>query len=372
MSGRDRNKPCWCGSGQKYKRCHLGREAQAPASPWDLAAKARKLFARKICLHPDAGVGTCAGGVVSAHTVRRSADLRPISRAGHVYQMTGDFPMLNNTGGKIIAKLVGINEASTFYGFCQAHDTSTFAPIENRRFVSTEEQAFLLAYRPLVKELYLKENQLETIRLSREGDRGKPVLLQWMIQEQAFLMEVGINLAMRDLRQQKSIMDRDLLQCDFDHIRYVIINFDHVPDVMCSGAIQPDYSFGGKPIQYLGTGASLHWISFSLIATDTGGAAVFAWRDDSDASCSMLVDSLLRLPWLDIPHAVLRFALTNFENAFMRPDWWEQLPAKTREALESRLNDNVDPRSAIDPDRLCDDGIRAVAWKVVRIDQKRT
>ncbi|MCG9633118.1 SEC-C metal-binding domain-containing protein [Vibrio sp. Isolate30] len=25
-----RNEPCWCGSKKKYKRCHLGRDKQAP------------------------------------------------------------------------------------------------------------------------------------------------------------------------------------------------------------------------------------------------------------------------------------------------------------------------------------------------------
>ncbi|RYG88110.1 MAG: hypothetical protein EON58_20220 [Alphaproteobacteria bacterium] len=28
MKGRNRNGPCWCGSGLKYKKCHLNREEQ--------------------------------------------------------------------------------------------------------------------------------------------------------------------------------------------------------------------------------------------------------------------------------------------------------------------------------------------------------
>ena len=26
----NRNDPCWCGSGKKYKKCHLGLESDAP------------------------------------------------------------------------------------------------------------------------------------------------------------------------------------------------------------------------------------------------------------------------------------------------------------------------------------------------------
>jgi hypothetical protein len=140
VSGRNRNRPCWCGSGQKYKRCHLGREHQTPPSPWDHAAKARKLYATKLCLHPTAGANSCSGPIVRAHTVRRSADLKAIARNGHVYQSSADFSDLNRTDGRVIPKLIGINDASTFWGFCKKHDATTFASLENRSFVPTDEQ----------------------------------------------------------------------------------------------------------------------------------------------------------------------------------------------------------------------------------------
>jgi SEC-C motif len=33
-----RNEPCWCGSGKKYKKCHLDRENQPPVHPWEVDA----------------------------------------------------------------------------------------------------------------------------------------------------------------------------------------------------------------------------------------------------------------------------------------------------------------------------------------------
>ncbi|MFJ2449809.1 SEC-C metal-binding domain-containing protein [Pseudomonas sp. NPDC087626] len=30
-----RNELCWCGSGKKLKRCHLGRAAADPLKLWD-------------------------------------------------------------------------------------------------------------------------------------------------------------------------------------------------------------------------------------------------------------------------------------------------------------------------------------------------
>jgi hypothetical protein len=40
-----RNQPCWCGSGRKYKHCHLGRPTEAPPLPERVAWLRRKTFA---------------------------------------------------------------------------------------------------------------------------------------------------------------------------------------------------------------------------------------------------------------------------------------------------------------------------------------
>jgi hypothetical protein len=230
----------------------------------------------------------------------------------------------------------------------------------------------LLAYRPLAKELYLKERQLEMLGLTSQLDKGEPLQNQYSIQERICLIATGVSMAIGDLQHHKAAFDKDLLASDFSHIRYITIHFDCAPDVMCSGAFQPEYTFDGVLIQELGKPQPpLQFTSFSLIATDTGGAAVFSWRDDSDAACSALVDSLLRISQDDIPHALLRFAVSDFENTYMRPDWWEQLPVTTQTVLEDKVNHKVNLDIEVKSDYLAEDGLRAVDWKVTKIDAKR-
>lgn len=373
MSSSYRNAPCWCGSGKKYKSCHLNREGQEPPSLWKMQAEFRGLHKAKLCLHPEASDSTCRGGIIRSHTVRRSADLKAIARDGHVYQVGRiDFAALNKTAGRITPHLIGINEASTFLGFCQAHDSSTFAPLEIQAFGPTDEQAFLLAYRPLVKELYLKKRQLETNELAKNADKGKRFEDQYAIQEMLYLHGKGIRSAIYDLDNHKAIFDADLLRRDFNGIRYVAIHFDGVPDIMCSGAVQPSHSFSGSLIQNVADIEKvLEQITFSLLATNSGGAGVFAWHATSDAASSALVDSLLAAPEADIPAAIVRFALSEFENVFLRPAWWEDLDRGAQRSLEARINLNVSPFEEPDSLRLRDDGIRPVAWRVTRVEQKR-
>ena len=279
MGGRHRNEPCWCGSGKKHKKCHRNRERQQPASPWEAQARFRKTFSTKTCLHPDSGPNTCGGGIIRAHTVRRSADLKAIAHQGHVFQCSVDFASLNKTGGRLIPRPVGIKEASTFWGFCHRHDSSTFAPLETQTFGPTAEQAFLLAYRPLVKELYLKTCQLESLIRGRDADKGRSIVDQIFMQGFIQDMSTGVESAIYDLKHHKTIFDADLRAGDFRHIRYAVIHLDRAPEIMCSGTTQPVHSFTGMPIQDLSAIETiLQQVAFSLLATETGGAAVFAWH----------------------------------------------------------------------------------------------
>lgn len=373
MSGSDRNQPCWCGSGLKYKRCHLNRESQERLSIWDARREEQKIQKTKICLHPQAGPNVCAGPIVRAHTVRRAADLSVIARKGHVYQTSGDLADLYRHDGRLVPKLVGINEASTFLGFCSKHDTATFAPLETAGLVPTNEQAFLLAYRPLCKELYAKERYLESLEIARHGDKGKSIEDQYRIQDHIFLTRIGIEVSLRDLRYHKANFDADLISANFKEVRYLAIHIDKAPDVMCSGIVQPHYTFDGKLIQDLDDiGRELQALSFSLASTATGGVAVFAWRSDSDAASSTLVDSLLQLPVGEIPDALVRYATSEFENTYFCPNWWEGLQQADRNALLDRLHHWVGPDNQPDPRYLADDGRRLVAWTVVNVAQKRT
>lgn len=74
-----RNDPCWCGSGQKFKRCHLGRESEERAKPWEVTTEFRKDFSKKLCSAPEILHDQCSGTIVAAHTVPRSGSLNKIA-----------------------------------------------------------------------------------------------------------------------------------------------------------------------------------------------------------------------------------------------------------------------------------------------------
>lgn len=275
--------------------------------------------------------------------------------------------MLQASGGILEPRLVGINQASTFWGFCAGHDSETFAPLEAQTFRGDAEQCFLLAYRPHVKELYLKECTKASLPIYREADKGKPIWHQIMIQEFAEAFELGIQSAIEDLGSHKQAYDADLLSKDFSHIRAIAIHLDRSPEIMCSGIMQPHFDFLGNQLQDLADlDERLDMLTMSLIANEEHGAAVFAWRNDSDRSCRALIETLLEMKIEAIPYALVRFAFDSFENLYMAPDWWENLSPEAQGSLQQRMMAGL-PNTPTSLDGLLDDGLRLVQWKVTEI-----
>jgi hypothetical protein len=360
-----RNDPCWCGSGWKYKRCHLDRSRQKPVNPWHARRQREKVFERKYCLHPLAGPDTCDKTIVRAHTVQRGRSLTAIARSGHVYRAAADIDAV-----RMRADLIGIKEASTFHGFCARHDCETFAPIETRAFENTPEQCFLLTYRVLLMEVYLKRCGLEAMKIAREADRGCDMLTQLETQDFVGGYAHGLQSGLNSMDAHRRLYDSDLLAHDFTQIRSVTVNFARVPDLVCSGFVNPEYDFNGRLVQNCMTTERLDGLGFSMLAHSAGGVAVFAWREDSDQSCVPLLESFLSLPRARIGDALLRFAFENLENIFLSPTWWESLDSKAHAALEDRMMANL-PWHPARPRGLVDDGEQYVNWPVHGIRETR-
>jgi hypothetical protein len=362
-----RNDPCWCGSGKKYKKCHLDRGQQDPITIQETLIASNQAR-RKYCLHPSASNTSCQGNIIRAHSIQRSGGLTQIAVDGHVYMLDNHITSILKGNGWPSYKLVGIKEATTFTGFCQYHDSETFEPIENSPFAPSQQSVFLLAYRALCRELYAKKFQYELISTIEIGDKGLPPEAQRAYQENIKTYKQGVRAGLDDLNHYKSLYDRLLLAGDFSDVSYYAILFDGVPDFMCSSAILLEMDFKGNQLQTLQdfskTNKRLEQCTFSLIATDSGGAAVFSWIGANPPGIRF-VDSLDSFDDADLPHAVTRFSFEFFENVAVSPKWWNNLTAKDKATLQSRTEAGLDLTSERDPRCLMDDGLRVVNWKVV-------
>ncbi len=360
-----RNELCWCGSNKKYKKCHLNRETQPRKKIQDVLEQRDKLK-EKYCLHPKASEDIC-NQIIQAHSIQKSNILESIARAGHVYQFSAEFSDLQKSNGRLIPKLIGINKASTFTGFCSYHDDETFKPIETNPIQINNEHIFLIAYRALCKELYAKKFQYKTLDLVREGDRSYNIGEQKEFQDFVNVYTSGVNAGFNDLMNSKEFYDEYLLTQNFNEVLYYVIEIDCKPEVLCSGQIHVEIDFNGNalysPEEIADFSKKLDRISFSILTKNLKGLVIFSCFRNELKSIEF-INSIVKLTDDELPNAIIRFTFEFFENTYMNPDWWEKLPTDTKESIIERMNKSVDfiERSQI---ALRDDGFKYVDWKVL-------
>ncbi|MYA19928.1 MAG: SEC-C domain-containing protein [Chloroflexi bacterium] len=355
-----RNEPCWCGSGRKFKRCHLGSERIGEPA-YHGAVRARlKSFGRKECLHPSAPED-CNGRIVRAHTISRAAGLRHIARDGRVYCF--DPGSKRGPGGETVPSLRGIREASAFTGFCQRHDSGLFLPIDNAKLTFTDEQLFLFAYRAVSRELYMKQGLIQHLNWHlRWADQGPDQLEQTRWLDRLADGEHGAQLGGGDLGAHEIMFDELLLQRRFAELESAVFEIDACPLLLSSGAWFPEYDFQGNHLQDLESVERAQAVFTSGVVTEAGSAFILSWLPGHEWP-AQFAGSLAALDNSEIPHALVRFLFESCENLYMHPDWWESLDEPTRTALVTRYNASLTaPRS---PTALLDDGIRSVDWEIV-------
>ncbi len=361
-----RNEPCWCGSGKKYKHCHLGRENEPSPKISDVIKEHNKAFNKAMCLCPEEWRNNCDGSIVKAHTVSRKM-LEKISVGGHVYGPNKHFGALVSNEGKIRFKNMGINKASVFTGFCSKHDYEIFKSIENERFEITKKSAFLLAYRAHCYEYFTKKAALATTPFMSKLDKGRTVPEQVFLQEMIKSLKIGFETARRDQKLRKKQYDEMLKSEDFERIKYYIVELDTLPSLMCSGCINPTFDFQGNRLQNLSNlEAVLESISLSVIANDENkGLVAFAWLGSDDGPCDRFVRSYHSLTDYQKTQSIIRFAFEFLENKYLKIDWWNSLDRKIIDALYKRQEIAFNALEERKADCLANDAIQYVDWNII-------
>jgi len=347
MKGRDRNAPCWCGSGKKFKKCHLGRDAQPKGNPWDAVNVNRKAFSQKKCCARDVGLGDCDGSVVKAHTVSRGPNLTKIAKEGHVLHYVASISDMNKNGGMLSVKKIGIKNASVFHGFCSKHDRELFSCIENEVFTGRPDQCLAVAYRTMSRELYGKDAGAHLRETLREADKGLKPFEQFMLQQMLDEINTGNEAARRELKATHDALTTALVDVRLDTIRSVVFEFSAPLPFMFAGAWSPFTDLHGGELQKGYVDELLEQIFVSSFAGDSSATICVSWRNIDDAPGHVIADQLLALPDDQRALACLQFVMKYVENVFFNPDWFQALDVKQRERLSQLAADGLDPMGSV-------------------------
>lgn len=121
------------------------------------------------------------------------------------------------------------------------------------------------------------------------------------------------------------------------NLQWAFLEFEALLPIVASGAFYPEFDFHGNELQKLNSPiGSLNLLTFNLIPIAQKSYAVFGWIDKKQASMS-LVNTLMQIDQSALASAIIQFCFDTSDNIFVRPSWWESLPAEIRKKLAELL-----------------------------------
>ncbi len=357
--GALRNCPCWCGSGKKFKHCHLRRAEEKRVDLAEVIAE-QKRADKKYCLHPRAAKGVCGGNIVRAHSIQRNGNgLKQIAVDSHVYTIDVSTTGFVKRDGALGLLKTGIGKATTFTGFCSHHDKLVFLPIEDRPLEVTKETCFLLGYRAVCRELFAKRRQTDMLKFGKTLDRGLDVIQQVAHQQEFKLYSGGVIAGLEDIDDSKKRYDDVLLSNSFEDSHFFAVELSKTPELMCSGSTQLENDFGGKVLQgieeYANHGTRLDALTFTMCGTESGGLAVFQWVGEN-TSADKFIQSFIDTDDNVKGSLLIQFCFETFENIAISIEWWDSLNENLKNCLSSRMEAGASLEVARDQDSLVPDG----------------
>jgi len=270
------------------------------------------------CLHFDAG-SRCTE-VIRAHSIQKNGALSLIADHGTVYALSKNFGDIKRHKGTLAFTKQGINQVSTFRGFCEKHDNELFEPIDNFPVVPTQQQILLYAYRSICKEIRAKELNVSLYeRHAGQLDGGG--------------LHEATRFGLDNLIRQKEKFDKSLRTRAFGDVRSVLFCSQQDPCLVFSGLIYPEFDFLGNALQDLSDhSALLDLLTFSFVPTEKGWGILFAWHEDSSKACVDFMKSLATVTCEggSLGDHLFRLVVSNCDNMAIRPQWWESLTEHDR------------------------------------------
>ncbi|GAA0873994.1 hypothetical protein GCM10009118_04020 [Wandonia haliotis] len=280
----------------------------------------------------------CEGKIKQSHSIQRNGRLSIIEGEVNGNQSIYTFTSFKSSPERMLQSLVpiGKKEASTFFGFCDYHDTNLFSPIENFEFDDSDEHLFLHSYRSFAHSYHRKQEEVN-IYSNPESDFIKTLPPQFV---DTFIE--GLQMGVNDVKPHKESLDKALDNKEYDYLEYLVYEKDGLYPFAVSSGMSPRVSYSGKPMNNH-VDETLPW-SMPLITFLPDKAKTFviiaAFPDDKNAV--NLLDELYELNDYQLERAITSLIIANCENTFFSPKVWRKMSDKQKRELlnEFEINTN--------------------------------
>lgn len=277
------------------------------------------------CLYP---FQDCSNKPIQAHSIQNSTAFELLQTNNHLIQLKLRFN--SQIEPSINFKPIGRNDASTFLGMCSIHDNDLFEPIDKYPIdLENEEQAFLLAYRSVLKEYYAVMTGFIRIQTSYR-ERIASGLIPGNEPKEMVTIEWGIKAY--ETHQYKEKFDTALKTKNFSSIRHKFLVFNNQPpSIACSQLFSADsYQFGDDVLRIV--------LNILPIAMDKT-IAVFSSTDKEFNLAQSYVDRCFQGDDNFKKYEVSKMVIKNCENFFINPRFFQTWTSEKKEKIINYFKD---------------------------------
>lgn len=271
----------------------------------------------------------CQGDIKQSHSIQRNGRLSIIEEEVNgnqmIYTFTSHIPSKQRAFEDL--KPIGKATASTFFGFCDFHDTNIFSPIENYPFDDSDKHLFLHSYRAFAHSYHRKkeEHKLYNDPKSQFTKNFPPAILM--------PMRLGLEAALKDAVPYKSSLDNALENENYDFLNYLVYEKEGLYPFAVSSQMSPPTTYKNKPMNnHMDPNIPFSIPLITFLPDHTSTIAIIAAFPDDQNSITLL-DELNSLNDLQLEKAITSLIIANCENTFFSPKVWNSLSTKEKRAL---------------------------------------
>jgi len=273
----------------------------------------------------------CDEQSINSHTISKSC-LSIISENHHLITPK-PVPTKTNEERSTLFTKRGIKKASTYRGFCSAHDNSIFQKIDQIQDELDLDMIVRFFIRSLGQEYQKKIRAFVTLDSVKVFDSGLNDD-DWY-SYQVYGQRVGASLLWKQFKEAYYAIEGNL----FSNFRYLTINFDQLYPFSYLGCYSHELEY--MEVE-LGDKNPTNFRScvMGLVPTKTGSSFFMGWHKDYSKFVSMFLNNL-SLSKGGVPEFIFQHAIARSENIFINPLWYEEIGEQWRECIENYFSETT-------------------------------
>lgn len=283
------------------------------------------------CSYPMPDGTVCGGKTINAHSIQKRGPIARLADASnHVLSLTTGKPEFQ-MHPPVEAKPIGVNEASAFEAFCNRHDSSVFAPIEEGDpNIARDEHLFLMTYRAVLYRWYLKlvaVRKFEELLGPLKTDKNSPP-------EGLRAVEESLN----DFRAQERWFHEIKKKCDgalhstkYDGFIFRAKAIDIEARFAAASCSMPFHNtlIPSDAQQDIG---NVHWLALTIWPITGKTLVCLAIDKDAPEAVRMIFDDMFLGAEDVVCMKLTGLALKTADNLVVAPDYWKKIPKNLRNA----------------------------------------